>query len=63
MNGEIPRSGVIDPAKIYPYDFYYQCSKYGPDCFGKWGIEYFNDETHFSDWKINIKSNQNEYVV
>ena len=30
-NGEIPRSGVIDPETINPRDLCYQCSKHGPD--------------------------------
>ena len=48
INGEIPRSGLIDTETINPHDLYYQCSKHGPDfLFRKMRIEDFNDELHF----------------
>ena len=49
-NGKIPRSGVIDPVTINPYDLCYQCSKHVPDyLFGKLRIKDFNDEQHFPE--------------
>ena len=32
INGEIPRSGVIDPGKINPHYLCNQCSKHSLDC-------------------------------
>ena len=41
-----------------------QWSKHGPDCLiGKFRINDFNDEPHFPIKTINVKSNQNEYVI
>ena len=57
INGDIPRSGSIDPDTINPHDLCYQCYKHGPDClFSKLSIRGLNDEPHFPEKIILISS-------
>ena len=58
MNGKILRSGVIDPETINHHDFFYQCSKHGPDClFDQLRSKEFNDEPNFPK-RIKLMSSQ-----
>ena len=60
INGNIPRSGLIDQQTINPCDLFYQCSKDGPDfLFGKFGIGDSRYEAHILEKETYYHENTN----